>query len=88
MTKEQKQTLDSLKDSEIIISMSYWENFKYYKDLCQGMGANHPMSKRAGKCCEEIRSDWHVADAKIKEFLRAIGEDGEEKGKELIFHEG
>ncbi len=74
MTQEQQIILDSLRDNEVILSQSYWENFKYHKEISQGMGFNNPKVKRIAAECENIRRDWQICEMKIKEFLKAIGE--------------
>ena len=77
MTKEQKQTLDSLKFKESILALSYWENFKFYKEIAQSLGGSNSRVKEIHNCCEEIRRDWHECSGQIKEFLTAIGEKAE-----------
>ena len=77
MTDEQKKILDALKFKETILSMSFWENQKYYKEIAQSLGGSNSRVKEIHNCCEEIRIDWHECSGQIKEFLTAIGEKAE-----------
>lgn len=77
MTEEQRKILSILKMEEEIVSLNYWENFKFYKDIGQSLGGKHPKVKKLAAGCEEIRQDWHTCQLRVKEFLRAIGEKEE-----------
>jgi len=63
--------LELLKESEYILSFSYWENFKWHKDAAQSLGANHPKVKRIGESVEVIRQEWISVQLKIKEFEKS-----------------
>jgi hypothetical protein len=75
MTDEERMVLAELKNREMIIASNYWENFKFAKDLSQGMGGNHPKVKRMVEECDEIRKDWNAVENSIKEFLKTIKRD-------------
>lgn len=87
MTKDQKKILSSIKFQEEILALSYWENYKFYKEMAQGLGGTHPMTRRLGVEVEEIRREWQACGMKLKEFLKAIGVKEEEIHKE-IYEEG
>ena len=58
--------LDDLKLQESILAFSYWENWKYHRELAQGFGGKHPKTIRIGKAVEEIQKEWHKIQEKIK----------------------
>ena len=72
MTDEEKMVFAELKNREVILAFSYWENFKFAKDLAQGLGGNHPKVRRVMIECDKIREDWNASEHSVKEFLKTI----------------
>lgn len=60
-------TLEMLKIHEEILAFSYWENFKFEKDMAQALGGQHPRVQKIMKDLNEIREEWHEVQQKIKE---------------------
>jgi hypothetical protein len=72
MTDEQKKTLSSLEERQKIISMSYWENFKYTKELSQALGGNDPKVQSMANECNKISEEMRFYDQQIKEFKKSL----------------
>lgn len=49
---------------EQILAMSYWENFKFDKELAQSLPSNHPKRILQHKETEKILLQWN--DLKLK----------------------
>lgn len=60
--------LDDLRDKEFILSGSYWENFKYEKDIAQMYGGTHPRVKRINDGLKKIQAELHEVQREIKKM--------------------
>ena len=77
MTKEQSQILSEMHQAEGIMASNYWENFKYHKELSQGVGPHSPKARRIEAECNAIREEWHLLQNQIKNFVVAINSEEE-----------
>jgi len=62
--------LENLKQAEEILAFSYWENFKWSKDMAQALGGTNERVKKSVTECEKIRLDWVASTIKLKEYER------------------
>ena len=60
--------LEQLKIQEEILAGSYWENFKYEKDMAQCLGGSHPKIQRLHKACNKMAEEWHKVSEQIKKL--------------------
>lgn len=45
---------------EEIIAGSYWENFKYLKDLSDNLGGQHPKTEKQRIVVNDILKQWNA----------------------------
>ena len=79
MTKEQSQILAEMQQAVGIMASNYLENFKYHKELSQGIGPHSPKARRIEAECNAMREEWHMLQNQIKNFVAAINSDEENK---------
>jgi hypothetical protein len=61
-------SLEQLKINENIIAASFWENFKYEKDMAQCLGGEHSKVKALNENLNVIRNEWIEIQEKIKTY--------------------
>lgn len=57
-----------LKQKEIILALSYWENFKYVKDMAKSFGGGHPVVTNLTKDLNSHLDEWNDIKKEIKKL--------------------